>query len=99
MNELNNQTTRKLCMVIPMLVLGIAHWFPWKKILGHDLHRLEAYAIGTATIVGTAAVAIADSDEGNEHAKLLLLTAISAGVTTVLAWWIDEVLGRKQADG
>ena len=40
--------------VVPGLAMMMAHWFPWRALLGRDLGRLECYAWGTAWIVGTS---------------------------------------------
>lgn len=83
------------CIAVPTVTLALAHWFPWRRVIGHDLHRLEAYAIGTATIVGTAATAMAGSEgDGKDHALLLTTTAAAAGLTTLAAWAIDAASTR-----
>ncbi len=84
------------CSVVPALILAIAHWMPWQQLLGRKLHRLEAYLIGTTAIVGTTAIAIANSD-GNkdEHIEMLLASTASGGAATLMAWGIDGMLGLE----
>lgn len=70
-----------------------AHWFPWRRLLGRDLHRLEAYTVGTAAIVGTALAAITQSDgDRNDHANMLLLAAAAAGAATVGTYTVDKII-------
>lgn len=90
-------TTRNqflICATVPALAMTAAHWFPWRQTLARDLHPLEAYAIGTAGIVATAAAVIAADREGdgNQHAALLLTAAAAAGVATLSAWLWDDLL-------
>lgn len=90
---------RGICVVVPAAALLAAHWFPWRKAIKRDLHRLEAYTIGTSMIVGTAAAAMSSdgSPSGREHAKLLLTATMSAGFATVLAWWIDAFIRANES--
>lgn len=92
----NTRFLQALCLVFPAATMAAAHWFPWRRILGRDLHRLEAYAIGTATIVGTATAAILHSDgDSNDAAAMLVLAAGSAGAATAAAYAIDEIVGLR----
>lgn len=90
---MNRQILRGVCAVLPGTAMAAAHWFPWRRLFGRQLHRLEAYGIGTAAIVGTAAAAMRNSDgDGKEHAGLLVTAAASAGVATVIAWAVDAFI-------
>lgn len=40
-----------LAAAAPAPAMIAAHYLPWRKSIGRDLHRLEAYSIGTAAIV------------------------------------------------
>lgn len=86
-----------LCVAVPALSLFAAHFFPWRRVLARDLHPLEAYAIGTAAIVGTANVAIAlsDSERSDDHVMMLNLATGSAGVVTIAAHLIDAILSLR----
>lgn len=93
-NEFSKQKNTALlngiCVVFPILALAAAHWFPWRRIRGRHLHRLEAYAIGTAAIVGTSGAAIALSNgDKNDHVTMLALATAAAGGITVAAHAID----------
>ncbi|MCC6454456.1 MAG: hypothetical protein IT328_05895 [Caldilineaceae bacterium] len=88
----NTESLKSLCAVVPAAMLAVAHWLPWKQMLGRDLHRLEAYAIGTTAIVGTALVAMSQSDGDNEdHMTMLATAAVSAGMGTLAAWAVDAL--------
>lgn len=92
---MGNRISYTLCALFPGAAMAGAHWFPWRR-MGRELHRLEAYAIGTAAIVGTSTVAILSSDGDREdHARLLSLATLSAGVVTLAAWAIDALLDKK----
>jgi hypothetical protein len=34
------------------LLIAALHWFPWRRLLGADLHRLLTYALGVSVILG-----------------------------------------------
>jgi argininosuccinate lyase len=88
----NTRILKTICIVLPMVTLAAAHWFPWKRYLHRDLNRFECYAIGTGAIVGTAALAIAASEgDRDDHVVMLGFAAVSAGVTTLLANASDYV--------
>lgn len=89
-NEKNTGILQGLCVVLPTALLAAAHWFPWKRVRQRELHQLEAYAIGTGAIVGTAGFAIALSNgDKNDHVGLLGLATLSAGGITLAAHAID----------
>jgi hypothetical protein len=86
-----DQLLKTLCVLLPATAMTGAHWFPWKRHLGRDLNNLERYIIGTAAIVGTANLAISQSEgDRDDHVVMLLLSAISAGLTTLAAYAIDR---------
>jgi hypothetical protein len=86
-----------MCATLPGAAMAIAHWFPWRKVIKRDLHKLETYAIGTAAIVGTAALALANDvvGDGEDHARMLMLAAWSAGATTLIAYTVDEFVAMR----
>lgn len=80
-----------VCAIVPAATLAAAHWFPWQRVFKRDLHKLEAYTIGTTAIIGTAAIAISNSDgDRHDHSRMLLLAAGAAGATTLVAYAVDE---------
>lgn len=88
---LNTRLLSGICATLPAVAMAAAHWFPWRRLFKRDLHRLEAYTIGTTAIVGTAAIAMAASDgDGHDHSRMLLLAAAAAGMTTLVAYTVDE---------
>jgi hypothetical protein len=80
-----------ICAIVPAMTMAAAHWFPWRRLLHRELRNTEAYAIGTVAIVGTAVVSIAASDgDSDDHIRMLLLAALSAGIATLAAHHIDD---------
>ena len=61
------------------------------------MYKLEAYTIGTAVITGTTAALLHTEAtvQGKQAARLALLTALSGGLTTLLAWGIDKYLDMR----
>lgn len=86
---------------IPGVTMIAAHYLPWRKAIGRQLHRLEAYFIGTTAIVGTAAslLEIADRERMDvtprTAAEILILSAASAGAATVTAWTLDASIEQR----
>lgn len=86
---------------VPGIAMIAAHYLPWRKAIGRQLHRLEAYAIGTAAIVGTAVglLEIADREEVDieprSAAEIVILSAASAGVATLTAWTLDASIEQR----
>lgn len=83
-----------ICAVVPALAMTAAHYIPWQAALGRRLHRVEAYSIGTAAIVGTAATLLFAADDDPtirpRHAAIcLLMAAASAGIATIGAYLAD----------
>lgn len=83
-----------VCATLPAATMAAAHWFPWRRLFRRDLHKLEAYTIGTTAIVGTAAIAISASGDGSGHvhSRMLLWAAGGAGITTLVAYAVDEFI-------
>lgn len=81
--------------LVPGLAMLSAHWFPWRTVLARDLHRAEAYTYGVGWIVGVAGgcMRLAERTDTQlsppECARLLEVSALSAGICTVLAYAID----------
>ena len=81
--------------VVPGLAMMMAHWVPWRALLGRDLGRLECYAWGTAWIVGTSTAAMRLSDRAGapltpgDSARMVEVAALSAGLATIGAYAFD----------
>lgn len=79
---------------LPALGIGLGHWFPWRKVIGHDLSRLQAYAYGVLWIVAMPVVVML-AQGATGYALLLLLSVASAGGATLLAYAIDTWIETK----
>lgn len=81
--------------IVPGLAMMMAHWFPWRAVLGRDLGRLECYTWGTAWITGTAGAVMRLSDRvgaplgPGDSARAMETAALSAGVATIAAYALD----------
>lgn len=96
MSKGNVRFLQAICFLVPGVAMAAAHWFPWRRLLGRDLHQLEAYCIGTATIVGISSAAITQSEgDGYDDALMLLSAAASAGGVVVAAYALDEIIGLR----
>ena len=77
-----------------MILIG--HWFPWRSLLGRELHRLEAYAYGVAVILIATAIPLILA--GDYFALAALLVAAScAGTATLAAYAIDGLIAARHA--
>lgn len=77
------------------LLIWVGHWFPWARILGREMHRLEAYTYGTGGIyLGLLLICFLFQDF--TAARWTAWVMISAGAATFSAWGIDW-LGLKIA--
>lgn len=80
------------------LAIGVAHWLPWRMMLGHDLPRLAAYTIGTAIIMVPPTIAALNVSAIAAGAVALFWTsAVAAGAATCAAWAIDWLLNSYHA--
>lgn len=74
--------------VVAGLGQAVAHWFPWKKILKHDLPRIPSYIIGTLMMQLPFAIYLAIS--GQTPALIGLTVVIGAsGLAVLLAYAVD----------
>ncbi len=79
--------------VLGFLILGAGHyWAP--RLVGRELHRLEAYTLGIALGIWTP-IAVVSWAEGLGWQFLLVVVVATAGagMGTVLAWTFDAVNG------
>ena len=69
----------------------VGHWFPWRKALGRDLHRIEAYAYGVGCIIGPTLFAYQLVGTAQATATLLVAT-FGAGIATLASKAIDAAI-------
>ncbi len=78
-----------IAATVPGLAMAAAHWFPWHRVIGRELSRPAAYAIGTTAIVGTGAGLLLAL--GYLLPTVIILTcAASAGLATLGAYAVDH---------
>lgn len=89
-----------IALTLPALILLVLHYFPWGSLFaGRQLSRLEAYSLGVTTIISVPfclqlyASTYVDLS-GRVVANLFLLSALSAGLATMLAWGIDALIEK-----
>src|SRR5262245_39425494 len=76
------------CTLTSLLLL-VEHWFPWKRFLGQELHRLTAYTIGVSTIyAGFFLTCFLVGDL--RSAWTLAVIIIASGLTVYGAWYVDH---------
>ena len=103
------QITLILTAVATSALLALEHFLPWRALTGGPLHRLAAYILGTATLLGGATVWLLLARPEWEQAVVGLWTiAISGGVTVVGGYVVDalalaranqlELEARREAD-
>ena len=93
-----------MATIVPGLAMLAAHYFPWRALLGRDLGRIECYSWGTAWIMGISTAGMRISARLGQPlppadcARLVELSAVSAGVCTVAAYAIDHWSGLRRRD-
>ena len=80
-----------LCATVPAVLCGLAHYFPWRFWFKRGrLPRLLAYCIGLLSILVPATIAAWLAAENVPQVLgLLWLSALSAGVGTLVPWYWD----------
>ena len=75
-------------MAVTGLGMAVLHWFPWPR----KLRRLEAYALGTGSVLLGQFLWLGWCD------TFLLLAAfpLAAGIVTALGWWYDRYANLSQ---
>lgn len=92
--EIHMLTTIILCVLIPAMGIYAGHWFPWRKVAGRDLTRIEAYIYGTAWVVGVPLIFMSIWQEW--LAVGVIVAAVGgAGFATVSAYAIDGWAEQK----
>ncbi len=79
---------------VPAAIILAGHWFPWPSVLGRQLSRLEAYAFGVATIYVVPLALFGYVTDQTQMMAIFLISATSAGVATLAAWGIDQLVER-----
>lgn len=75
-------------ITLPFLAIWAGHWFPWRKLLGRDLRRPEAYAYGVICVVGMPLIIMALNGDWFP-ALLITASTLGAGIATLLAYGVD----------
>lgn len=84
-----------LAVLAAALILA-GHWFPWRLLLGRELHRLEAYAYGVGVFLLVAGLALAAT--GNYTGLAIVAVVWAAeGLATVGAYAIDHWAKQRHA--
>lgn len=91
---MDNMIAILLALIIPALAMFAGHWFPWRKAIGRDLTRLEAYAYGVGWIVGIPCIIFAIWQQWNAIA-VVIVAAGGAGAATLSAYAIDNVIEQR----
>lgn len=73
-------------------VLAAEHLLPWRALTGRKLHRLAAYTMGTATLLGgmTAWLLIGRPDAAQAAVGLWTI-AVSGGIAVVGCYVVDAL--------
>lgn len=90
-----------IAAILPAAILMMVHWFPWHDAIGRRLSRLECYAIGVATINGTAIASLLLVSRSQPiwlAIAIIALCSISGGAGTLAAWTIDGSTQRRRTD-
>lgn len=90
-------------------LLAVEHFIPWRELTGSKLHRLVAYTMGTATLLGgmTAWLLIGRPDAAQAAVGIWTI-AVSGGIAVVACYVVDamamarankrELEARREAD-
>ena len=76
------------------LAILAGHWFPWRRLLGRDLHRTEAYIYGVTSICAPVLAAFALAGEG-WAARVLACAVLGAGLSTLASKALDAAIERE----
>lgn len=77
-----------LAISLPALGILAGHWFPWRKVIGKELTRVQAYSYGVFWIVLVPCVVMLAQGEIG-HVLLLLTSVAAAGLATIGAYAVD----------
>lgn len=84
-----------LFILAAALILA-GHWFPWRLLIGRELHRLEAYAYGVGVFLLVAGAGLASV---GYWSALVIVGAVwlAEGLATVGAYAIDHWAKQRHA--
>lgn len=76
------------------LLIAALHWFPWRRLLGADLHRLLTYSLGVSVILGIPSLLYLRYQPAAAGTVLAMFWAagIAAGAATIGAWAVDALI-------
>ncbi len=84
--------------LICALVQLVLHWFPWRMLLGSDLHRVAAYMLG---VLGFALPLTAlywhVGMDGWMHIVALWACVLSSGLAVLSGYGLDWVVSRVRS--
>ena len=75
------------------LAILAGHWFPWRRLLGRDLHRTEADTYGVTSICAPVLAAFALASEG-WTARVLACAVLGACLSTLASKALDAAIER-----
>lgn len=84
-------------LVISCVAAGaqaLAHFFPWRALLRRDLHKVEAYVIGTAIILSAQLFMASYRLLGVGD---VLMPAVFSGAVVVIAYGFDMAIEARDA--
>ena len=86
--KMSKETYLLIGLILPFLAIWAGHWFPWRKLIGRDLSRPEAYIYGVTCIIGVPIVILIAY---HLWFPVLLVSAgvVGAGAGTLSAYAID----------
>ena len=79
--------------VIAALVQLIEHWFPWRMLIGRDLPRVAAYALGVLGFMAPLSVLFVEQQAWTELLAVWAVVAAS-GMAVASAHVVDWALDR-----
>ena len=82
-----------VCATVPPLAVALQHFFPWARFNGgKGLSPLERYTLGALDIMAppTAVYLCGGIKHPRELQILYIISAVSTGIATFLAWEIDR---------
>lgn len=83
-----------LLAVVAGMGQGLAHWFPWKKIIGKPLPRVAAYVVGTVVMITPFGVWLAITGQWTALWGILTV-AVASGASVIGAYGIDAAVEHQ----
>lgn len=76
------------------LLIASLHWFPWRRLLGADLHRLLTYSLGVSVILGVPTLLYLryQPDAAGTVLAMFWAAGLAAGAATIGAWAVDMMI-------